>query len=153
MQHPDGGEFDQAHQESFLFHLFGARDGFLAELNEYYQAGLPNDGLTPGKVWRALASKSISSAELREIRLLEQDRTSWYSQAKLMRDHSSHVQGVRRSYHLGGADHRKVKLKNPETGQEADDHFVDMFAFWLTSMAALIARLRRDALRSTGLAL
>jgi hypothetical protein len=32
----NGGDFDRAHQESFLFHLFGARDAFLAELNHYY---------------------------------------------------------------------------------------------------------------------
>ena len=28
-----GSDFDRAHQESFLFHLFSAKDAFLIELN------------------------------------------------------------------------------------------------------------------------
>ena len=36
---PDGGDFDRAHQESFLFHLLSTRDALLAELNVYY--GVP----------------------------------------------------------------------------------------------------------------
>ena len=31
-----GDDYDRAHQESFLYHLMGAKDAFLIELNTYY---------------------------------------------------------------------------------------------------------------------
>jgi hypothetical protein len=36
-----GDDFERSHQEAFLAHLFGARDAFLQELNEYYSCSIP----------------------------------------------------------------------------------------------------------------
>src|SRR5437588_12646140 len=70
---PGGSDFDKAHQESFLFHLLGARDAFLGELNHHYGAGLAPDALSPGKIRDALNARSIRSPELRTLYELEQD--------------------------------------------------------------------------------
>ena len=35
-----GDDFERSHHESFLFHLYGASDAFLQELNIYYSCGL-----------------------------------------------------------------------------------------------------------------
>jgi len=43
-----GTGFDRAFQESFLFHLLGAKDAFLIELNAYYSGGLSKSALSPG---------------------------------------------------------------------------------------------------------
>ena len=36
-----GDDFERAHEESFLFHLVGAKDSFLQELNAAYRLELP----------------------------------------------------------------------------------------------------------------
>jgi hypothetical protein len=143
---PDGGDFDKAHQESFLFYLLAARDAFLAELNHYYAAGLRPDALSPGKIRDVLKMRGLRSTELRTLYKLEQDESSWFAKAKEMRDHSAHVQGVPRAYFLGGENHQKVKLKHPRTGKLTERHFVLEFEDWLKSMSALVVSLRESAL-------
>jgi len=143
---PSGDDFDKAHQESFLYHLFGTRDAFLAELNHYYRAGVPHDSLSLGKIRNALKKRGITSSELRTLYKLEQDKLSWYCNAKDMRDHSTHVQGAPRTYSVGGENHQKVKLKNPETGLLTESHFILEFDDWLHKMKALVLSLRESAL-------
>lgn len=150
--HPDGSEFDRAHQESFLLHLLGVRDAFVAELNAYYGANLPAEGLSPGKLRHALQSQGRKCQELVELFTLEQDDTSWYSIAKAMRDHTNHVGGVARAYYLGGSDHRQVKLRHPKTGATIDEHFLDTFKEWVAKMRALVAKLRQSAMSTCGIA-
>jgi hypothetical protein len=102
--------------------------------------------VSPGKIRAALKTRGISSPELRALYELEQDQTSWYSRAKDMRDHSTHVQGVRRAYFLGGENHQKVKLKHPSTGVLTDDHFITEFENWTNLMESLVFSLRKSAL-------
>jgi len=137
-----GDDFDRAHQESFLFHLFGTRDAFLIELNHYYNLELSIECITQGKLREALRLKGIQSPELSELFALEQDDASWYRQTKDMRDYSIHSQGVARSYFMGGDDDGKVKLKNPRTGVLTDGHFIDVFQEWIEKMRVLIEKLR-----------
>ena len=146
---PNGGDFDRAHQESFLFHLLGTRDAFLAELNYYYRARIAPDGLSPGKIRAALKEQDITSPELGVLYELERDPESWYSQAKDMRDHSTHVQGVQRAYFLGGENHQKVKLRHPTTGLLTDRHFIFEFEDWCIAMKSLLLSLRKSALELT----
>ena len=144
-----GNDFDRAHQESFLFHLFGARDALLAELNHYYGTSLVSDLLSPGKLRDALKKQGVQSPELGALHELENNESSWYRQTKDMRDYSAHVQGVPRAYYLnlGGDDEGgKVKLKNPRTGQLTTQHFPEVFENWLAQMTALIQTLRESAL-------
>ncbi len=141
-----GNDFDKAHQESFLFHLLGARDAFLAELNHYFKAGLAPDALSLGRIRDALKERNVTSAELRTLYDLEQDKSSWYSKAKDMRDYSTHVQGVPRAYFLGGEDHQKVKLKHLRSGILTERHFILEFEDWLHKMEVLILSLRESAL-------
>jgi hypothetical protein len=142
-----GGDlFDRAHQESFLFHLFGARDAFLIELNVYYGGGLRNTNLSMGKLWKALRKQGRRSPELAELHKLERDKASWLSHAKGMRDHSTHVLGVPRTFHHGGEHHQKVFLRKPETGRQNQQHFVVEFVEWVGSMRTLLDRLRASAI-------
>ena len=146
-QEPLSGEdFDRAHQESFLYHLLGTRDAFLAELNHYYGAGVAHDALSLGKIRNALKKAGITSSELRRLFELEQDESSWYCMAKDMRDHSTHGQGVKRAYFVGGQDHQKVKLKHPTTGILTERHFPLEFDDWLQKMGARVLSLRESAL-------
>jgi hypothetical protein len=146
-----GTDFDRACEECFLFHLFGAIDAFLIELNTYYGAGLPEQDLSPGKLRKALAVRGLTSPELSELYELEKDPFSWLCHAKAMRDHSTHVSGIPRAFHLGGPHHRKVFLRNPSSGERVEMHVVDALGAWLQSMRDLLCKLRSSALNRNAL--
>jgi hypothetical protein len=144
-----GDDFDRAHQESFLYHLLGAKEAFLIELNTYYSGGLPSNELTAGKLRDALKEKGKASKELAELYLLESDQSSWLSFTKEMRDYSTHVSGASRDFHLGGDNGGQVWLRYPKTGQIIERHFVDEFSDWLANMTELLERLREGAINES----
>jgi hypothetical protein len=146
-----GDDFDLAHQESFLYHLLGAKEAFLIELNAYYSGGLPNHDLTAGKLREALRIKGKNSKELAELYSLEADQSSWLSHAKELRDYSTHIAGAIRGFHLGGQRDGQVWLHNPSTGQKIERHFVDEFTEWLAKMKELLERLRESAINETSI--
>ncbi len=141
-----GDDFDRAHQESFLYHLLGAKEAFLIELNVYYSGGLSNNDLTAGKLREALKAKGKVSQELAKLYSLESDQSSWLSIAKEMRDYSTHISGALRDFHVGGDDDGKIWLRNPKTGQSIKRHFIDEFSDWLFNMKELLERLRENAI-------
>lgn len=142
---PRYGEFERAHEESFLFHLLGAREAFLAELNEYYECGLARDSVTLGKLRRALKQKDRVSAEVQELYRLEMESGTWFSQAKAMRDHSTHVHAIPRTFHSGGANDGQVRLRHPVSNQEMARDFRDEFDNWFAAMVELLRTLRASA--------
>jgi hypothetical protein len=146
-----GDDFDRAHQESFLFHFFGAKESFLIELNTYYGANLPLAGLSPGKLRNKINEAGKQSLKLAELFQLENDQTSWLFHAKEMRDHSTHVTGVARAFHCGGPNDGQVWLKNPKTEKHIERHFTDEFSDWLQEMQNLLERLRSSAIATNGL--
>lgn len=145
-----GSDFDRAHQESFLFHLFGARDAFLIELNHYYQCRLPVESLSQGKIRNALKERGESSPELAALYDLEQTQESWLSQAKAMRDHSTHIHGVPRVFHVGGEEDGKVQLRNPRTKRLTENHVIPEFRIWLQEMHNFLNSCRQSAMTSNG---
>ena len=144
-----GTDFDRAYQEAFLFHLLGALEAFLSELNVYYAAGVHENGISPGNIRDALKERG-GSAELAELYRLEKDKNSWLSHAKAMRDHSTHVAEVPRAYHMGGPDDGKVFLRNPATLETVDLHVPDALSEWLDNMTTLLDRLRVSAIANVG---
>lgn len=141
-----GSASDRAHQESFLFHLLGAKEAFLIELNSYYGGVLPGNDLTIGKLRAALKEQGKTSSELAELYKLENDESNWLFHAKEMRDHSTHVSGVSRAFHKGGPADGQVWLRNPKTGNPIERHFVDEFDDWVLNMRSLLERLRTSAI-------
>jgi len=144
MGFPGGSDSDRAHQESFLYHLLGAKNAFLQELNVCYGCNLPQVSL--GGLRDYLEKEGRKSEELLELYDIEQPGC-WLFAAKKMRDHSTHVGGVPRVFHHGGDDHGKVFLRNP-VNQTTTGHFIDEFAIWLTKMRVTIERLRQSAIQA-----
>jgi hypothetical protein len=56
----NGDDLERSHEEAFLYHLFGARDALLSEINLYYAAGQP-DGASMGKIREALGRRKVKS--------------------------------------------------------------------------------------------
>lgn len=146
-----GNDFDRAHQESFLFHLLGAKEAFLVELNTYYDCQLPENDITSGKLRKALKNQNKESAELTELYKLENEENSWLFHAKEMRDHSTHISGIIHAFNVGGPTDNQVWLRNPKTGQFIEQDFIELFDKWLKSMNALLDRLRSSAIKTTDL--
>ena len=143
-----GSDFDRAHQEAFLFQLLGAKEAFLIELNAYYELSLPNIGLTVGKLRKSLKEQGKHSPELAKLFSLERDEDSWLSQAKVMRDYSTHVSGIIHKFHLGRSAHQQVWLRNPTTGKYIEIHFPEIFLSWHVKMKDLLDNLRASAIES-----
>lgn len=139
-------DFDRSFQESFLFHLLGAKDAFLMELNKYYSGDIAESDLSAGELRRILKDRGLTSSELVELYTLENDGASWLFHAKEMRDHSTHVGSIPRAFHMGGPNHGKVFLRNPTTGEHVERHFLDAFAEWVGNMRTLLERLRATAI-------
>ena len=142
----NGDDFDRAHQESFVYHLLGAKEAFLIELNAYYGTELKGQEISMGHLKKALEKKGMQSNELVELYKLENEEESWLFHAKAIRDHSTHISDVPRHYHLGGENHQLVFLSNPKTGQIIERHLIDEFSEWVNKMKDLIERLRATAL-------
>ena len=137
-----GGDFDRAHQESFLFHLFGARDAFLQEINVLRSCGLPLDKVTSWSLIRWMSENGQGSKALDRLITIENDQASWLSAMKEMRDHSTHRHAVPRNFQLGGGDALRVFFKDPRTGELHNQEYMDQFTTWLRSMEDLIHELR-----------
>ncbi len=145
-----GDEFCRAHLESFFFHLFGARDAFLAELNIYYDAGLPDKDIAQGKLHDALARKGRHSPELAELWSLENSNSSWLKTAKDVHDLATHVKGAPHIYYsdaLGGF----ITIQNPRTGEEIRRPVLPLLEEFHTNMGTLIERLRDEAMQKSAL--
>ncbi len=143
--HMGGTNFERAHEEAFFFHLRGAQDAFLIELNIYYNAGLDLQKISAGKLRNALAAQGRQSPELAELYQLEQDSASWYHRLKEMRDWTTHFRGVPRMFFVGGENDGQVRLRGPVSATLTDRHLPDELAHWLALMEALIGRLRSSA--------
>lgn len=142
-----GDDFEKSHQEAFLFHLRGAVDAFLAEVNCYYACGLAPDGITPGRLRQVLVARTGSNApELVELHRLQNLEDSWLAHAAAMRDHSTHQGGVPRVIHLGGESDGVNYLRNPETGAVVEADYPQVFRQWHMEATGIIQRLRTTAL-------
>ena len=141
-----GADFDRAVEESILFHLLGAKEAFLVELNAYYNCGLPAEAVSPGNLRKVFEARGAQCSELAELYQLESNPESWLAHAKQMRDHSTHVGGVPRAFHMGGENHGKVFLRNPNTGAYVDTHAPKALASWVVSMRSVLEKLRASAI-------
>jgi hypothetical protein len=151
--HAGGSDFDRAHEESFLYHLLGAKDAFLQELNVYYGCNLETTRVTSRALAEVLERRKLNSRELDELAKLERPGDgNWLYSAKNMRDHATHVAGNPRAFHMGGSNHGKVFLRDSRNKlKDSGQHFVDEFATWLSRMLETLARLRQSALEANKL--
>ena len=142
-----GDEFERAHHESFLFHLLGARDAFLQELNLHYGCDLGMDKVTAVALREKMKASGEMSPELEQLSELERDPQSWLSQAKTMRDHATHRTHIARTFHvaLGSPDPGTVHLKDPRSGGQSGVEVIEQFEMWLTNMQDLLNALRTSA--------
>jgi len=146
-----GDDFDRAHQESFLFHLFGVRDAYLQELNLFHGCGIETANVTKWTLEQELKNKGMQSAALARLSQVEDDQESWLGCAKEMRNHSMHRDNIPRIHYLGGEHHGEQHLTDTRSACVIKKDYPRLFEQWVNEMRSLIQELR-DSCESGGTA-
>lgn len=145
-----GDDFQRAREEAFLFHLHGARDAFLLEVNEHHKCGLPLNRvkvLTIRK-WFDDQCRPLNP-QVQEIVDAEAEAGTTLHLLKEWRDNSTHRGGIRRLFIMGGEKHGQRHLENPATKAPSERDALDDFEAMLVEVKSTIERLRADLALTT----
>jgi hypothetical protein len=71
----DGDDFQRSHEEAFLFHLHGALEAFLQEINEHCNCGILAHQVSISRLENELRRQSKTCPQLTEIRALKRRRS------------------------------------------------------------------------------
>jgi hypothetical protein len=137
-----GDAFERAHEESFLFHLIGAKDSFLQELNAAYKLGLRIKQVKETSLQKALKKKRLSCSALDTIVKLKKDKTSWLAIAIELRHQGTHRSNIPKHFYIGGEYNGKVFFTNPLTAQQMETDIPGFFRQCLNNMEELLQQLR-----------
>jgi len=92
-------DFEIAHEESFLFHLIGAKDSFLQEINNAYGLGLPTHRATAWKLKGKLERTNRKSPALDKIvELQDPCKAGWLAIAIELRNQGTHRRRTSRNF-------------------------------------------------------
>jgi hypothetical protein len=136
----DGSDWERAHQESLLFHLFGVRDALLQEINLFHECALPLRDVGKRRLGKRLAEMGMESRAFRTLTRLEGMQSSWISIAGRMRHAFAHKKAVPLKFHVGGEEDGHVHLRDPR---------IDELKQRLDSMGADAPETLEDALART----
>ena len=92
-EYPDANsndDWENAHQEGCFYHLCGAVEGLLHEIDEGYELGLALWDIKRPKVTQKLSQKKKGSAALDCLTALWNDKASWLSLLTELRNHGAH---------------------------------------------------------------
>lgn len=142
-----GDDFERAHQESFLYHLLGAIDAFLQELNVYYECGLSARRVRGKTLRRELEKRGVTSPELEKLDGLASNSKSWLSVAKELRDHATHRKAVTRKFFVGGERDGEIEFEDPRTRDPIRGDIFDAFELWQQEMETLLSGLRDEIIK------
>ncbi len=142
-----GSDSEKAHQESFLFHLNGAVDAFLAEINEIYDLGIKAKNLS---IKNLKAAKSGSKKSIQEAKKLSKlmGKKNWLSELKSFNPRADH------KVKKGKKTQSKVKDESEnleeQISQIQSNPVLDKFEQWQAKMRQLIFELRESAIHASG---
>jgi hypothetical protein len=138
-----GDDFDRAHYESFFFHLFGARDSLLQELNIIGDCGVDEKNVRMATLLQSPAGRNGLVPGLHELRQVEEDNGGWLWLAKTMRNKSAHRYGNPVAFYAGGERDGQVHFRHPGTGESLNENVSQTLRLLLTEMSQLVVRLRQ----------
>lgn len=136
------GNWERAHQESFLFHLLGVRDALLQEINLFHACGLKMKNVSIGRISQRLVKNGSGSAALRTLMKLEGMTSTWLSIAKRLRNMSTHQRNVHRQLVVDGANDDPQFFRDPLTGKWIETDYIELFTQWHEKATKLVRNLR-----------
>ena len=147
MSHPRFGsaeDFERAHEESYFYHIIGAKDSFLQEINEAYKLGLLPYQVNEPALAKKLNAKMLHSIELDEIINLKNDSTSWLAIAIRLRNHGTHQSNIPRLFDevISSKTSSTRYFIDPMTNTQLKTDIPTFMEQCLIDVKALISRLR-----------
>lgn len=136
-----GSISERAHEESFLFHLVGAKDSFLQEINYALALGLPERGVTEENLRTTLNKQGKNCQALDEIEKHKNDEGNWLNLAIWFRNQGTHRANIRRLFRRGGVE-ESVSFTDPYTEQPMNQTITEFLSDCFEKMVELIPRLR-----------
>jgi hypothetical protein len=133
-----GDDFERSHHEAFLFHLYGAIDSFLQEINIYCSCGLSPTAVTMRSLRESFAKRGRPCAEFEEIAALAGDSDTYLGNTRDIRNFAAHRGGLPMAHYFNGPSN----LVHPTTREEFACDALELFAEWLSSVATLLERAR-----------
>jgi hypothetical protein len=137
-----GHDFERAHQEAFFAQLFGAYAAMLQELNDNLGCALTPTDVSLGKMRKTMMATGDVCPKLTELYTLERDETTWFAQAKTMRDHVSHVAGIPLVFYAGGDNDGLTAFKHPKNFTEIPGDYICHLQEWCNQMEMLVEHFR-----------
>jgi hypothetical protein len=110
-------DWENAHQESSFYHLAGAVEAILHEINDAYMLGLTLDKVKWEKVARALSRDQKASPAFIHLETLRTDVNSWLSQLFEWRNHGTHRRHVNKIVHVSTHEIVDNEFLDPRTGE------------------------------------
>lgn len=106
-------DWENAHQESCFFHLAGAVDSLLHEVNDAYSLGLELTEVGWRRVSQELQSTGQHSSTFSHSRALREEEGSWLDLLFEWRNHGAHRRHCGKVVWIG----RPNQFKDPRTGE------------------------------------
>lgn len=110
-------EWENAHQESSFFHLAGAIEALLHEINDGYSLGLALSEVTWKKIAAQLRQSNQSSPAFEHLMQLRSDTTSWLALLFEWRNHGAHRRRIGKIVNLSTSRRVNNQFKDPRSGQ------------------------------------
>lgn len=139
-----GDSLERAHEEAVLFHVIGAKDAFLHEINVVYNLSLKPSEVTESNLASALVKKGDTCPALQKIMRLKDDTSSWLFEANMLRNFGTHRKGLSRTFFQGGEHDDKVFYHDPRNPGKyiAEEDTFQYLKKCIDEMSALIQDLR-----------
>ena len=110
-------EWENAHQESSFFHLAGAVEGLLHEINDGYSLGLDLTRVNWKTIPKKLIQSNQSSPAFDHLKQLRNDKSSWLALLFEWRNHGAHRQRIGKIVNLSTSRSVNNQFKDPRSGQ------------------------------------
>ncbi len=132
---------ERAHEESFLYHLIGAKDSLLQEINYALGLEVPEHLVKERTLRAALDQSGRSCKALDEIETLKNTESNWMNLAIRFRNQGTHRTDIPRGFYRG-ADKEAVFLIDPYTKKAMGQTITEFLSDCFEKMVELIPRLR-----------
>lgn len=111
-------DWEISHQESSFYHLAGAVEAILHEINFAYMLSLPLDKVTWSKVARALLKEKKDSPAFSHLDTLRSDVNSWLALLFEWRNHGTHRLHVNKIVYASISEIVDNEFIDPRTGEK-----------------------------------
>lgn len=110
-------DWENAHQESCFYHLAGAVDALLQEINDGYTLGLELKAVTWKSVNQRLVESNQPSAAFAHIKKLREDFGGWLDLLFEWRNHGAHRRRVSKVVYASTVRKVDNEFKDPRSGE------------------------------------